>query len=158
MSPRLNYRQASPATIDGLSAYNAQLSKTFADPKLKALVELRVSQMNGCAFCVDMHSAEARRLGEPAQRLDCLSVWREVGFYSDRERAAFAWAEAVTRAAETRVPNEVYAEGMAHFSDEELVVLTAIVGVINAWNRIAITFRATPPARFTTAAAATQPQ
>lgn len=147
MNQRLNYYQASPATIDGLAAYSAQLAKSFGDPKLKALVELRVSQLNGCAYCIDLHSTEARKLGERAQRLDCLSVWREVDFYSDREKAAFAWAEAVTLVAQSRVPDDVYAEAKAHFTDAELVVLTAVIGAMNVWNRIAISFRNEPATR-----------
>ena len=144
---RLNYIQAAPDIIGGLSAFNAQLAKAFGDPKLKALVDLRVSQMNGCAYCIDLHSNEARRLGEVAQRLDCLAVWREVGFYTDRERAALAWAEAVTLASESRVPDDVYSEARKQFSEQQLVVLTVLVGVINSWNRIAISFRNAPSAR-----------
>lgn len=147
MQKRLNYYQASPATIDGLGAFTAQLATAFGDPKLKALVELRVSQLNGCAYCIDLHSTEARKLGETAQRLDCLAVWREVLFYTAREQAAFAWAEAVTQVAASRVPDEVYAEAKAHFTDAELVVLTGIVGAMNVWNRISISFRNVPPTR-----------
>lgn len=146
---RLNYYQASSTTIDALAAFSGQLANSFGDPKLKALVELRVSQINGCAFCIDMHSTEARKLGENTQRLDCLSVWREVGFYSERERAAFAWAEAVTLVSQSHVPDDVYAEAKAHFSDEKLVVLTAIVGAMNVWNRISISFRNEPARRVT---------
>ncbi len=147
MSKRLNYYQASPATIDGLAAFGEQLAASFGDPKLKALVELRVSQINGCAFCIDLHSTEARKLGEHAQRLDCLPVWREVSFYSDREKAAFAWAEAVTLVSQTHVPDDVYAEAKAYFTDKELVELTAIIGAMNVWNRISISFRNAPEAR-----------
>ena len=147
MNPRLNYYQASPGTLDGLIALSGQLAKSFVDPKLKALVDLRVSQINGCSYCIDMHSTEARKLGETTQRLDCLSVWREVAFYSDRERAALAWAEAVTLVAQTRVPDDVYALVKAHFTDAELVVLTMVIGVMNTWNRMAISFRNAPAAR-----------
>ena len=147
MNKRIQYYQASHKTIDGLSAFSEQLAESFADSKLKALVELRVSQINGCAFCIDLHSTEARKLGENPQRLDCLSVWREVGFYSPRERAAFAWAEAVTLVAQTHVPDEVYAEAKEHFTDGELVVLTAIIGAMNVWNRISISFRNAPAPR-----------
>ena len=147
MNARLDYFQAAPATLAGLSTYSQQLGKSFADPKLKALVDLRVSQINGCSYCIDLHSTEARKLGEHTQRLDCLPVWREVPFYSDREKAVFSWAEVVTRVAESRVPDEVYAEATAHFSDEQLVVLTTIIGVMNTWNRIAISFRKAPAAR-----------
>ena len=147
MKKRLDYYQASPATIDGLAAFGEQLAKSFGDPKLKALVELRVSQINGCAYCIDLHSTEARKLGERVQRLDCLSVWREVSFYSDREKAAFAWAEAVTLVSQTHVPDDVYAEAKAYFTDKELVELTAIIGAMNVWNRISISFRNVPVTR-----------
>lgn len=147
MNPRLDYYQASPATIGALSAFSVQLAKSFGDPKLKALVDLRVSQINGCAYCVDLHSTEARKLGEHAQRLDCLTVWREVSFYSDREKAALAWAEAVTLISHGGVADEVYAQAKAHFTDEELVLLTAMIGAMNAWNRFAISFRKGPASR-----------
>jgi AhpD family alkylhydroperoxidase len=149
MNKRLNYYQASAATIDSFAAFSRPLAKSFGDPKLKALVELRVSQINGCAFCIDMHATEARTLGEPDQRLDCLPVWRDVPFYSDREKAALAWTEAVTLVAQSHVPDDVYAQAKTEFTDEELVVLTAIVGAMNVWNRIAISFRKEPAARVT---------
>jgi AhpD family alkylhydroperoxidase len=124
------------------------LGKSFPDSKLKVLVELRVSQINGCAYCIDLHSNEARKLGETTQRLDCLSVWREVAdFYTARERAALAWAESVTLVSQSRVPDDVYALAKAQFSDDELVVLTTIIGVMNVWNRISISFRNEPAAR-----------
>ena len=147
MNKRLDYYKASPATIDGLSAFSGLLMASFGDPKLKALVELRVSQINGCAYCIDLHSTEARKLGEHAQRLACLPIWREAPFYSEREKAAFAWAEAVTLVAQTRVPDDVYAAAKIHFTDEQLVILTGIVGAMNAWNRISISFRKEPPTR-----------
>lgn len=147
MNKRLDYYKASPATIDGLAAFSGQLAASFDDPKLKALVELRVSQINGCGYCIDLHSMEARKLGEHAQRLDCLAVWREVSFYSDREKAAFAWTEAVTLVAQTRVPDDVYAVARSHFTDEQLVVLTGIIGAMNVWNRVSISFRKEPPTR-----------
>jgi len=147
MDKRLNFFQASPATIEALSLFSGQLANSFGDPKLKALVELRISQINGCGFCLDLHSTEARKLGEHSQRLDCLSVWREVSFYTDREKAALAWAEAVTLVGETRVPDEVYAEAKTYFTDEQLVVLTAIIGAMNVWNRLSISFRNAPRTR-----------
>lgn len=147
MDKRLNFFQASPATIEALSLFSEQLANSFGDPKLKALVELRISQINGCGFCLDLHSTEARKLGEHSQRLDCLSVWREVSFYTDREKAALAWAEAVTLVGETRVPDEVYAEAKTYFTDEQLVVLTAIIGAMNVWNRLSISFRNAPRTR-----------
>jgi AhpD family alkylhydroperoxidase len=141
MKTRLNYYQASPATIDGLAQFSGRLQAAFPDPKLKALVELRVSQLNGCAYCVDLHAEQARQLGEKPQRLDCLPVWRDVEFFDARERAAFAWVESVTLVAQTHVPDDVYEEAARHFSPEELVQLTMIIGLMNAWNRISIGFR-----------------
>ena len=106
-----------------------------------------MSQVNGCAYCVDMHSQEARHAGELQQRLDCLPVWRETPFFTDRERAALAWAESVTRVSETGVPDAVYDEVRKHFGEKELVDLTLVVSVMNAWNRVAISFRHGPAAR-----------
>jgi len=141
MEKRLDYYPAAPKTLDRILALGSHLQREFPDAKLKALVELRVSQINGCAYCVNQHSGEARALGEAQQRLDCLPVWREVTFFTDKERAAFAWAESVTLVATTHVPDEVYAEAKAHFSDEELTMLTIVIATMNLWNRLAISFR-----------------
>ena len=103
--------------------------------------------MNGCAFCLDMHTTEARGLGETQQRLDCLAAWREAPFFTERERAALAWAEAVTQVMETRVPDEIYEEVKKHFSEKELVDLTAAIGMINLWNRMNVAFRNEPRER-----------
>lgn len=147
MKPRLDYYHASPAMIDRLSQLSSQRQTAFTDEKLKALVELRVSQINGCAYCIDLHSHQARLLGERQQRLDCLPVWREVDFFDDRERAAFAWAESVTLVSQTHVPDDVFAEASRHYSNEELVQLTIVIGLMNLWNRISISFRNTPELR-----------
>lgn len=147
MKTRLNYYQLSPALINGLSAVGVQLKSSFADAKLKALVELRVSQINGCAYCIDLHANEARHLGEAQQRLDCLSVWREVPFFDAKEKSALAWAESVTLVAQTHIPDDVFEEVSKYFTPEEVVQLTIIVGLINTWNRISIGFRNVPAAR-----------
>ena len=149
MKTRLNYYQLSPALINGLSAIGTQLKSLFPDAKLKVLVELRVSQINGCAYCMDMHANEARHLGENQQRLDCLPAWREVPFFDAREKAALAWAESVTLVAQTHIPDDVYADVSQHFSPEEVVQLTIAVGLINTWNRISIGFRNIPTERRT---------
>lgn len=141
MEKRLDYYQAAPKTLDRILALGSHLQREFPDPKLKALVELRVSQINGCAYCVNKHSREARELGEVQQRLDCLPVWREVPFFTDKERAAFAWAESVTLVAATHVPDEVYQEVRQHFPEEELTLLTIAIATMNLWNRLAISFR-----------------
>jgi AhpD family alkylhydroperoxidase len=147
MSRRIAYFQAAPDAVKQISAIRPYIESTNIEPRLRALVELRCSQINGCAYCVDMHSREAREAGETQQRLDCLTVWRETSFFDERERAALAWAEAVTLVSETHVPDNVYEEAHRYFSDKDLVDLTLIVAVINAWNRMAIGFRANPPKR-----------
>ena len=112
------------------------------DPKLFELVKIRASQMNGCAYCLDMHTKDARLAGETEQRLYGLSAWREAPYYSERERAALEWTEAVTNLGETHVPDDVYQRTKAQFNDDELVALTFGVVVINSWNRLAVSFRA----------------
>ena len=107
------------------------------------LVKIRASQINGCAYCIDMHTKDARRAGETEQRIYALNAWRETPFFTDRERAALEWAEHVTRVADTHVPDEVYHRATAQFAEAELVALTFAVIVINSWNRLAISFR--PP-------------
>jgi AhpD family alkylhydroperoxidase len=108
---------------------------------------LRTSQINGCSYCVDLHSREARAAGEGQQRLDCLPVWRETELYDERERAALAWAESVTLVSQTGVPDDVFEELQRHFSEKEIVDLTFIVASMNAWNRMAISFRQGPVRR-----------
>jgi len=119
-------------------------------------LKLRASQINGCAYCIDMHSKDARALGEPEQRLYELDAWRETPFYTDRERAALAWVESVTLVSETHVPDAVYEEVKQHFSEKEVVDLTILAATINMWNRLAISMRSVPgqyqPAKSSTAA------
>jgi len=145
MQPRLQAQTVSPA------AYHAMLNlEMFAkkssklEPSLIELVKMRASQINGCAFCIDMHSKDARAEGESEQRLYALNAWRETPFFSERERAALAWAEAVTLVSEDHVPDAVYEEARQQFSEEELVNLTMVLVSINGWNRLAIAFRAVP--------------
>ena len=114
------------------------------DPRLHELVKIRASQINGCAYCIDMHSKDARALGETEQRLYALDAWRETPFYTDKERAALAWTEAITMVSESHVPDEVFAEVKKHFSEKEIVDVTLVAGMINLWNRIAIPMRAVP--------------
>jgi AhpD family alkylhydroperoxidase len=147
MTKRIAYTHVAPEAIKSLGATSAYIKSTAIEPKLKALVDLRVSQINGCAYCVDVHSNEARQAGETQQRLDCLPVWRETTFFDDRERSALEWAESVTLVATTRVPDDVFDEARKHFSEKDLVDLTLIVSVMNAWNRIAISFRQGPTLR-----------
>ncbi|MCU7248062.1 carboxymuconolactone decarboxylase family protein [Pseudomonas koreensis] len=143
MSPRLDYYSASPKAMKAMIAMEALTSSLSIEPPLLQLIKIRASQLNGCAFCTDMHSVDARRAGESDRRLYSIVVWRDSGFFNPRERAALAWAEAVTLLAESRVPDDVYQDARAQFSDSELVDLTMAVSTINSWNRLAVSFRQT---------------
>jgi len=147
MKSRVAYQRVAPDALKSVGAITQYLDTCSIDHKLRALIDLRVSQMNGCAYCCDMHSNQARAAGERQQRLDCLPAWRETTFYDDRERAALAWAESVTKVAETGIPDEPFEELKKHFSEKEIVDLTIIVAMINTWNRISIAFRNSPPLR-----------
>jgi AhpD family alkylhydroperoxidase len=136
-----------PEAVKALAATKPYIEGASIDARLRALVELRVSQINGCAYCVDMHSREARHAGEGQQRLDGLPVWRETPFFNDRERAALAWAESVTLVSQTGVPDDVFQQARGQFSEKELVDLTLIIAAMNAWNRMAISFRHGPAVR-----------
>ena len=142
--PRLAAREAAPEAYEAMLALERYLHRCGLERSLIELVKLRASQINGCAFCIDMHTKDARAAGETEQRLYLLDAWQESPFYSPRERAALAWTEAVTRVSETHVPDEVYEEAGRHFSDKELVDLNWVVVAINAWNRLAISFRLPP--------------
>ena len=120
------------------------LSKCGLEHRLLHLLKLRASQINGCAFCIDMHWKDARAAGESEQRLYGLNAWEESPLYTDRERAALAWTESVTQVSSTHVPDEVFAEAQKYFSEKEIVDLTYAISAINAWNRIAISLRAVP--------------
>jgi AhpD family alkylhydroperoxidase len=145
MKQRLSWLGQKNEGIEAMSAVEAWLHKSL-DPKLLALVKLRASQINGCAFCLHMHREEARKLGESDSRLLLLDAWRESALYNERERAALAWTEALTRIADTHAPDDVYEGARDVFSEEELVALSIAIAMINAWNRLAIGFRAQHPA------------
>jgi len=147
MKPRLNPYQAAPDAMKAVAALETYVKGSGLEASLIELIKMRASQINGCAYCLDMHARDARANGESEQRLYLLDAWRESPLYSDRERAALAWTEAVTLGSQTRVPDEVYEEARRNFSEEELVKLTVAVATINAWNRIAISFRAVHPVR-----------
>jgi len=147
MKPRLNPYQVAPDTIKALTALEAQVQAAGLEKSLIELVKTRASQINGCAFCINMHTQDARKLGETEQRLYLLNAWRESPVYTDRERAALAWTEAVTLIPETHAPDDVYEQVRAQFSEAETVNLTMLVATINAWNRIAISFRLIPPVK-----------
>jgi AhpD family alkylhydroperoxidase len=154
MTPRMNFMQAAPDTIKALMALEAQIQGSGLEQSLIELVKTRASQINGCAYCINMHTQDARKHGETEQRLYLLNAWREAPAYSERERAALAWTEAVTLIADTQAPDDVYQEVRKHFSDAETVNLTMLIATINAWNRLAISFRAVPPVRAKAASAA----
>ncbi len=141
MQQRLSYSKVSPEGTDILQKLERYVKSSGLEADLLELVKLRASQINGCAYCIDMHAKDARTHGESEQRLYGVSAWHEAPFYSERERAALAWTEAVTRVGETHVPDEVYAEVRKHFSEKELVDLTFAIIAINSWNRLAISFR-----------------
>ena len=144
MEPRLNYRNISLEGIEKIGALEGYVARSTLEPALRELVKLRASQINGCAFCIDMHTKDARAHGETEQRLYGLTAWRETPFYSDRERAALAWTEAVTLISTNDVPDELYESTREHFDEREIVDLTLAIIAINAWNRLAISFRSVP--------------
>jgi AhpD family alkylhydroperoxidase len=144
MEPRLDYRKFSPEPLQALQALEKYIAACGLDHKFLHLLKLRASQINGCAFCIDMHSIDARAAGETEQRLYALDAWRETPFFDARERAALAWIEAVTRVSDTHVPDSVYDEARQQFSEKEIVDLTYVAVAINAWNRLAISLRSVP--------------
>ena len=152
MKPRMNYYQAAPDTIKALMALEAQIQSTGLEKSLIEIVKIRASQINGCAFCINMHTEDARKRGETEQRIYLLNAWRESPLYTDRERAALAWTEALTLISETHAPDETYDQVRAQFSDAETVNLTMLIGAINAWNRVAIGFHAIHPVKTKAAA------
>jgi len=152
MKARLNPYQAAPEAMKAVGALESYVQECGLEKSLIDLVKTRASQINGCAFCINMHTHEARSRGETEERLYLLDAWRESPLYSDRERAALAWTEAVTLVSETHVPDAVYEEARRFFSEEELVKLTVTLATINAWNRIAISFRSVHSTKSTHAA------
>jgi AhpD family alkylhydroperoxidase len=150
----MNFYQVAPDTVKALMALETCIQSTGLEQSLIELVKTRASQINGCAFCINMHTQDARKRGETEQRLYLLNAWRESPGYTDRERAALAWTEAVTLISETHAPDDVYAEVRAHFSEAETVNLTMLIATINSWNRLSISFRAMPPVKASAASAA----
>jgi AhpD family alkylhydroperoxidase len=144
MEARLDYQKFNPEPLQAMLALEKYIANCGLDHKFVHLLKLRASQINGCAFCVDMHALDARAAGETEQRLYALNAWRETPFFTDRERAGLAWIEAVTLVAQTHVPDEIYEEALAHFSEKEIVDLTYLAMTINAWNRLAVATRALP--------------
>ncbi len=145
MIERLDYASINAIAIASMAKASGKMPSI--NSKLRAVIELRVSQINGCAYCVDLHSTEARKAGETSQRLDCLIVWREVPFFDEAEKAALAWAEAITTISDNGAPEPLYMALSDHFSEQQIVDLTLIVAQMNAWNRLAISFGHLPEPR-----------
>jgi AhpD family alkylhydroperoxidase len=146
-TPRVDFIATSPGGTQALMGVGKYIHAEKFDPKLKALVDLRVSQINGCAYCLSLHTQEARALGEKQQRLDTLSAWRETNFFTEREQAALAWAEALTLISVTAAPEDVYQAALKHFTEKELVDLSLIIVNMNAWNRLSVGFHKPVPVR-----------
>lgn len=145
MTMRLNYGVVAPEAVKAMLGLEQAVKDMGLEPKLFHLVKLRASQINGCAYCINMHSHEARSDGETQQRLDLLSVWRETNFFDERERAALAWTEALTLVADTNAPDAEYEALAAVFDEKERVAVTLAIAAINGWNRFAIGFRTPVP-------------
>lgn len=142
LEQRLEYAKASPGAVEAMYALQGYVNRLTDLPRnLLELVRMRASQLNGCAFCLDMHSKDARAAGETEQRLYLLDAWREAPLYTEMERAALAWTESVTLVSETHVPDDVYLEARKHFTEKQLVDLTLAIVAINGWNRLSISFR-----------------
>jgi AhpD family alkylhydroperoxidase len=144
MQQRINAVEKGKGALAAMFGISAYLAKSSIERKLLHLIEYRVSQINGCAYCLDMHSKDLRHDGETEQRIYLLSGWRESPFYTDRERAALAWAESITLLGDGHVPDAVFEDVHKEFSDEELIDLTLAVATINSWNRLNIAFRTEP--------------
>ena len=144
MQQRIDSANVSPAAYKAVAALQSYVDQSGLDANLRELIKIRASQINGCAYCIAMHTRDARKLGETDERMHLLDAWREAPIYTAREQAALAWTEAVTRITDGHVPDAVYAQVRQQFSEKEIVDLTAAVVAINSWNRIAIAFR-TPP-------------
>ena len=143
MEQRLDFYKASPDALKALIALDVAVGKLGLEPALLDLVKLRASQINGCAFCVDLHASDLRKKGESERRVYAVTVWREAPFFTPRERAALAWTEAITCVADTHAPDADYDALRAEFSEAERVNLTLAIGLINSWNRLSIGFRKT---------------
>jgi AhpD family alkylhydroperoxidase len=144
MEPRLDFTKIAPEAYRALAALERYVHSSGVEAPLLHLIKMRASQINGCAYCLDMHSKDARALGETEQRLYGLDAWREAPYYTERERAALALTEAITKVTEGHVPDAVYMQAKAQFNEQELVALVYAITAINAWNRLAITFRSEP--------------
>ena len=144
ISPRIDLRKTAPEAVEHVIALEKYIHTVGFDERLIELVKLRASQINGCAFCVDMHARRLRELGEPNERIDAVAAWSEGPFFDERERAALSWTESVTLLSKDHVPDGVFEEARAQFNETELANLTVVIATINVWNRLAVPFRMVP--------------
>ncbi|KTD01296.1 carboxymuconolactone decarboxylase family protein [Fluoribacter gormanii] len=144
MHTRIDYTKFAPDAVKAILGLEQYVNSSGLEQSLLELIKLRASQINGCAYCVDMHSADAQKAGESERRLHSVVVWRESPFFTARERAALAWTEAVTLLSETHVPDDIYNEVLTCFGEKEIIALTMAIISINSWNRIAVSFRKLP--------------
>ena len=144
MRARLEYGKVAPGALDAMLGLETYVHGAGLEPTLLELVKVRASQINGCAYCLDMHTKDARSRGETEQRLYAVAAWHDAPFFTERERAALSWAERVTLVSETKVPDAAYEEARRHFGEKELVDLTLAIVAINGWNRLAVAFRTVP--------------
>ncbi|HUI33228.1 MAG: carboxymuconolactone decarboxylase family protein [Dysgonamonadaceae bacterium] len=144
MNPRLDYSKTAPNAIKGLLELEKYVANSGLERPLYELVKIRASQINGCAFCLDMHTKDARKAGETEQRIYALNAWRETPFYTNRERAALDWTEALTLISENEIPDSLYQATQEYFTENEMITLTMAIIAINGWNRLAISFRTVP--------------
>lgn len=142
--PRIDFYTAAPEAMKAMMAMEVAIGKLGLEPSLVELVKLRASQINGCAYCVDMHAADMRKQGENERRMHAVAVWRETPFFTPRERAALAWTEALTLLAQTRAPDADYAALAEYFTPAEMVAVTLAINAINSWNRFGVGFRKLP--------------
>ena len=149
MSERIPFKRVAPGAYQAMSGLEKYVHASGLEESLLELVKIRASQLNGCAFCLDMHTKDARAAGESEQRIYVLSAWRDAPFYSERERAALAWTEALTRLPPDGVPDELYERARKVFNEVELVNLTMAVVAINGWNRLSVAFRSPEPGSYT---------
>ncbi len=144
MKARLNYAETAPKALKAMQSLEKYVHESGLERPLFELVKTRASQINGCAYCIDMHTKDARKAGETEQRLYALNTWRETPFYTERERAALEWTEALTLISENSIPDILYEATRKHFNEEEIVFLSMAIIAINGWNRLAISFRTVP--------------
>jgi AhpD family alkylhydroperoxidase len=148
VAPRLDYKafqEAAPEFTTAMAGITHALKKSGIEPEIREMVKIRASQLNGCAFCIQYHLNDARKLNIPAEKLDLLAAWREAGVFSEREAAALEWTEQVTLLAQRPIGDDAFARVAAHFPGRDIALLTVAISQINAWNRIAAPFRFTPP-------------